>query len=202
MKMKVLARTAAPAVGVFSLTFLGVLALAPKDSTNDDSLVPVVVATRTLADGTESTTVRGAAEVRMVPDVARSEGALASLDELPIGVLAFDHVPGQQILATSFARNRVESLGADFVAVSVTLDPQRWVGPWLQAGRIVDVYDTREPGPILAAERAVILDAPQDPAAEDLEPTQDKVISLGVPKDALTEVLAAAENGTVWLVGH
>lgn len=202
MKLKTLARKSAPAVGVFSLTFLGVLALAPKDAPNDDSLVPVVVATRTLADGTDVATVRGAAEVRMMPASARSEGALASLATLPEGVLAYDHVQGQQILATSFARNHVGSLGADFVAVSVTLDPQRWVGPWLQAGRIVDVYDTGEPSPTLAATRAVILDAPGDPAAADLEPTQDSVISLGVPKDSLTEVLAAAENGTVWLVGR
>lgn len=202
MNVKSIARRAAPAVGVFSLTFLGVLALVPKDSVDDDELVPVVVATRTLSDGTDASEVRGAVEVRMVPDIARSEGALAALEALPDGVLAFDHVPGQQILTTSFARNHVGSLGADFVAVSVTLDPQRWVGPWLQAGRIVDVYDTREPNPVLAAERAVILDAPDDPDAVELEPTEDTVISLGVPKDSLTGVLAAAENGTVWLVGR
>ena len=137
----------------------------------------------------------------MVPDIARSEGAIASLDDLPVGVLAFDHVPGQQILFTSFARNHVSSLGTNFVAVSVTLDPQRWVGPWLQAGRIVDVYDTNEPQPALVATRAVILDAPEE-SADILEPTQDAVVSLGVPKEALVGVLAAAENGTVWLVGR
>ena len=83
----------------------------------------------------------------------------------------------------------------------MSLDPQRWVGPWLQAGRIVDVYDTNEPQPSLVATRAVILDAPEDPAG-NLEPTQDAVVSLGVPKDSLVEVLAAAEYGTVWLVGR
>lgn len=201
MNLKPLVRKAAPAVGVFSLTFVGVLALAPKDEPKDDALVPVVVATRTLSDGTDATSVRKAAEVRMVPDIARSEGAIASLDDLPVGVLAFDHVPGQQILFTSFARNHVSSLGTNFVAVSVTLDPQRWVGPWLQAGRIVDVYDTNEPQPALVATRAVILDAPEE-SADSLEPTQDAVVSLGVPKEALVGVLAAAENGTVWLVGR
>lgn len=201
MNLKSLVRRSAPAVGVFSLTFVGILAIAPKDAREDGTLVPVVVATRTITDGTDSTSVRKAAEVRMVPDVARSEGAFASLDALPDGVLAYDVVPGQQILVTSFARNHVSSLGADFVAMSVTLDPQRWVGPWLQAGRIVDVYDTNEPQPSLVATRAVILDAPEDPAGS-LEPTQDAVVSLGVPKDSLVGVLAAAENGTVWLVGR
>lgn len=201
MKMKMVARKAAPAVGVFSLAFIGVLALAPNDDQPDEVLVPVVVATRTLADGSDAQTVRDAAEVRMVPDIARSEGALADLDSMPGGVLAFDHVPGQQILVTSFARNHVSSLGADFVAISVTLDPQRWLGPWLQAGRIVDVYDTREPRPTLVATRAVILDAPEE-SADGLEPTQDTVVSLGVPKNSLVGILAAAENGTVWLVGR
>lgn len=202
MKLKSLARKSAPVVGVFSLTFLGVLALAPKDGPDDDSLVPVLVATRMLADGTDTAAVRAAAEVRMVPADARSDGALVDPAALPDGVLAYDHVAGQQILATSFAKNHVSSLGADFVAVSVTLDPQRWVGPWLQAGRIVDVYDTREPRPTLAAVRAVILEVPADTAVADLQPTQDAVISLGVPTQSLTAVLAAAENGTVWLVGR
>lgn len=202
MKSKSFLRKSAPVVGVFSLTFLGIFALTPKSSAKDDNLVPVVVATRMLTDGTNSASVRKGAEVRMLPDEARSEGAFSSLDALPNGVLAFDHVPGQQILATSFARNHVSSLGADFVAVSVTLDPQRWVGPWLQAGRIVDVYDTREPRPTVVAVRAVILEAPEAVDATDLEPTQDAVISLGVPKDSLAGVLSAAENGTVWLVGR
>lgn len=201
MKLKSLARKAAPAAGVFSLAFAGVLALAPKGESKDETLVPVVVATRTMSDGTDSTAVRKSVVVRLVPDFARSEGAFTSVDALPDGVLAFDHVPGQQILYTSFARNHVSSLGANFVAISVTLDPQRWVGPWLQAGRIVDVYDTREPRPTLVATRAVILDAPEDPA-NTLEPTQDTVVSLGIPKETLVEVLAAAENGTVWLAGR
>lgn len=202
MNLKQIARKSAPAAGVFSLAFVGVLALAPNDASTRDDLVPVLIATRTLADGTESSAVRAAAEVRLVPASARSDGAIVGFDALPDGVLAFDHVRGQQILLTSFARNHVSSLGTDFVAVSVTLDPQRWVGPWLQAGRFVDVYDTGEPQPRLAAARAVILDAPESADAADLEPSQDAVISLGVPKDSLADVLAAAENGTVWLVGR
>lgn len=202
MNLKDIARKSAPAVGIFSLAFVGVLALAPDDASTSDDLVPVLVATRTLTDGTQSSAVRAAAEVRLVPASARTEGAIVDLDALPDGVLAFDHVRGQQILATSFARNRVSSLGTDFVAVSVSLDAQRWVGPWLQAGRLVDVYDTAEPQPELAATRAVILDAPDGSDAADLQPTQDTVISLGIPKESLAEVLAAAENGTVWLVGR
>ena len=202
MNARNLAKKAAPSVVVFSLAFVGVLALAPRDDGDGDDLVPVVVATRTLADGTTTNEVRRGAEVRMIPEAARAEGALTALEQVPRGVLAYDHVVGQQVLATSFARSNVSGLGADFVAVSVRLDPQRWLGPWLQAGRIVDVYDTRDSNPTRVAVGAVILDVPASLATSDVDPSDDAVVSLGVPSGALSAVLSAAQNDTVWLVGR
>lgn len=202
MKIKSLGRKALPAAAVFSLTFVGVLALVPRDKSGSENLVPVVVATRSLSDGTSSADVRKLAAVRMVPESARATGALASVAAMPDGVLAYDHVVGQQLLASSFAESHVRSLGKGFVAVSVKLDPQRWVGPWLEAGRIVDVYDTGDSAladPQLVAERAVILEVP-DPA--DLKPNDDAIVSLGVPRASLTAVLLAAANNRVWLVGR
>jgi len=199
MNVKVLGRKIIPAAAVFSLTFVGVLALVPHEKRAEDNLVPVLVASRSLADGTKSSDVRKASVVRMVPESARAIGAVTSAAGLPDGVLAYDHVVGQQLLTTSFAVNRVRGLGVGFVAVSVKLDSQRWIGPWVEAGRFVDVYDTNEAGPKLVAERAVILSVP-DPS--NVKPSDDAVVSLGVPKDALIDVLLAAANNRVWLVGR
>ena len=199
MNIKKAGRKFLPAVVVFSLTFVGVLALAPRDKKTDDSLVPVIVATRSLADGTRTSDVRKAAAVRMVPESARAAGALTRLQAMPDGVLAYDHVAGQQLLSTSFAGSHVRSLGIGFVAISLKLDPQRWVGAWLEAGRIVDIYDTADTGPRLVASRSVILSAP-DPA--ELQPNDDAIVSLGVPKESLSDVLSAAADNRVWLVGR
>lgn len=199
MNHRSLGRKALPILGAFSLAFVGILALVPRSEKTDGDLVPVVVATKELADGTSTGAVRNGVEVRMVAESARAEGAVGSPDALPAGVLAYDHVPGQQILLSSFAQSRVRSLGRGYVAVSVKLDPQRWVGALLEAGRIVDVYDTDETNPRRVATRAVILDAP-DPA--DLLPTADTLVSLGVPENSLADVLLAMANNRLWLVGR
>lgn len=193
-----LVRKAAPAAAAFSIALVGIFFLVPRDDKADEQLVPVVVATRSLSDGTTTNAVRNGAEVRMVAASARAEGALGSLDSFPDGVLAYDHVVGQQILLTSFAQSRVRSLGTGYSAISVKLDPQRWVGALIEAGRIVDVYDTDGVAPRRVATRAVILEAP-DPA--DLLPGDDTLVSLGVPEDSLADVLVAVANNRVWLVG-
>jgi hypothetical protein len=135
----------------------------------------------------------------MIEASARAEGAIGSLDELPDGVLAYGHVAGQQILLTSFAQSSVRSLGKGYVAISVKLDPQRWVGALLEAGRIVDVYDTDDVSPRRVAVRAVILESP-NPA--ELMPTEDTLVSIGIPEESLPDVLKAVANNRVWLVGR
>ncbi len=199
MISKTLVRKAAPVAVAFSLTFVGILALVPRGEDDRGELVPVAVATRSLADGTTANAVKNGAEIRMIEASARAEGAVGSLDELPEGVLAYDHVAGQQILLTSFAQSRVRSLGEGYVAISVKLDPQRWVGALLEAGRIVDVYDTDDVSPRRVAVRAVILESP-NPA--DLLPTEDTLVSIGVPAESLPDVLTAVANNRVWLVGR
>lgn len=194
-----LGRRLLPATAAFAMTFVGVLALVPRGDDNDRDLVPVLMATRDLSDGTTTEVVGNAVEVRMIPASVRADGAITSTDALPEGVLAYDLVPGQQVLATSFAESRVRSLGAGYVAVSAKLDPQRWVGALLEAGRIVDVYDTSETGPRRIALRAVIL---QSPETADLAPSEDTLVSLGVPEASLGDVLLAISNNRVWLVGR
>jgi hypothetical protein len=188
-----------PASAAFAMAFVGVLALAPRGDDVDRDLVPVLMATRNLSDGTAADVVDDGVEVRMVPASVRAEGAITSPDSLPEGVLAYDLVPGQQVLATAFAASRVRSLGDGYVAVSAKLDPQRWVGALLEAGRIVDVYDTNETGPVRIAARAVIL---QSPDTGDLAPSEDTLVSLGVPEESLADVLLAIASNRVWLVGR
>jgi hypothetical protein len=188
-----------PASAAFAMAFVGVLALAPRGDDVDRDLVPVLMATRNLSDGTAADVVDDGVEVRMVPASVRAEGAITSPDSLPDGVLAYDLVPGQQVLATAFAASRVRSLGDGYVAVSAKLDPQRWVGALLEAGRIVDVYDTNETGPVRIAARAVIL---QSPDTGDLAPSEDTLVSLGVPETSIADVLLAIASNRVWLVGR
>lgn len=194
-----LRRRLLPATAAFAMTFVGVLALVPRDDEPESDLVPVLMATRGMSDGTSTNVVSDAVEVRMVPSSVRADGAITSMGALPEGVLAYDLVPGQQVLATSFAESRVRSLGDGYVAVSAKLDPQRWVGALLEAGRIVDVYDTSETGPRRIASRAVIL---QSPETADLAPSEDTLVSLGVPENSLGEVLLAISNNRIWLVGR
>lgn len=198
-KLRIPGRRALPAVAVFGLVAVGVYAAVPGHEKKDTALVPVVVATQSIAEGTPSDDVGEEVTVRMVPPGARASGALSSISDIPEGVIAYGHVNGQQLLKTSFAQDRVRSVGADYVAVSVMLDTQRWAGPVLQAGRHVDVWDTDEAGPKLVASDAVILDAP---APEGMKADVDSVVSLGVKKEAIAGVLLAAANKRVWLVSR
>lgn len=200
MKNRSRVSRAVPAVAVFALVGVGVYAALPDDgNARDSALVPVVVATRMLPEGTSTDDVRKAVAVRMVPGDARADGAVTSPAGIPDGVLAYEHVDGQQILATSVAEDHVSSLGADYVAVSISLDTQRWAGPILQSGRRVEVWDTVESGPRMVADDAVVLDAP---APGGIEPGADTVVSIGVRRESVAAVLLAAANKRVWLVSR
>ena len=199
MKLNIPRKRVATAALVFGLAAVGVYAAVPDGKDAGTDLVPVVVAVRLLEEGTPSATVRESVSVRMVPVNARAAGALGDAGRIPDGVLAYPVVNGQQLLATSFAEDHVGSLGADYVAVSVRLDTQRWAGPILQAGRRVDVWDTDEAGPRLVSADAVVLDAP---SPTGLKPDEDTVISIGVRKATLEGVLLAAANKRVWLVSR
>jgi hypothetical protein len=47
--------------------------------------------------------------------------------------------------------------------------------------------------------RAVILESP-NPA--ELMPTEDTLVSIGIPEESLPDVLKAVANNRVWLVGR
>ena len=190
----------APAVAAFVLVAFGTLMVLPKndEAANADERQPTLVLVREVEAGTAVSDLVTAVDIKMLEAEARATGARSSLDDLPEGVLVADHVAGEQLLESSFAKNVVEGLGVGFVAVSVRLDAQRWVGPLVTTGEVVDVYDIGDDVASPIARDAVVLEAP---SPTDLGPRDEAVISLGVPRTSLSAVLVAASEGRIWLVG-
>ena len=199
MNIKFTLKRFGPAVLAFLLVVVGVLLVLPEDDNEAkaNEEVPVVVAVSSLASGSTAGQVRNNAEVRMVPAALRASGAFTSIEDIPEGALAYSHVAGQQILKTSFSVNQLLALGDGYVAVSIRVESQRWVGPYVMSGKSVNIFDTNITTASLISADAVILGTPE---TSDLEPKQDTIISLGVREESLTAVLVAASENRVWLV--
>ena len=199
MNIKFTIKRFGPAVLAFLLVVAGVLLVLPQDDkeAKANQEVPVVVATGSLASGASANQVRNSSEVRMVPATLRAAGAFASIEEIPDGVLAYSHVTGQQILKTSFSVNQLLALGDGYVAVSIRVESQRWVGPYVMAGKSVNIFDTNVTTASLISSDAVILGTPE---TADLEPKEDSIISLGIRQESLAAVLVAASENRIWLV--
>jgi hypothetical protein len=189
-----------PALLAFGCVLGGSLLLLPRDqdTAGAQPLVGVVVLSRDMAEGTPADEVRGAAELRQLPREAVPEGSLDSLNDITGGVLAVDHVAGQQLTAHSFARNRVAAVGADFLVVSVRLPAQSWTGAFRIAGDVVDVYALSDDDASLVSSDAVVLDSPP---LDEVQPSTDSVITLAVRRATLPAVLLAAREERLWLVG-
>lgn len=189
-----------PVVAAFVLVALGTLAVLPSEDgqATADQRQPTLVAKTAIETGVGSDELAGLVEVRMIDADARATGALSSVDDIPEGVLVADLVAGQQVLTSSLAENVVKGLGEGFVAVSVRLDPQRWAGPVITTGNVVDVFDIFEGVATPIASRAVILDAP---STDGIGSRDESIVTLGVPELALAQVLVAANEGRIWLVG-
>ncbi len=201
MKIPPRVRRYTPAAIAFTLVALGATAALPSsgEKASERPQVPVVMASASLRGGSASADVLRQAEVRMVDDSLVADGALTSLDQIPDGVLAFPVVRGQQLVTSSFAEDEVAALGNDFVSVAVDLDAQRWVGPILTSGTVVDVYDVGVDGATLIANDAVVMEHPE---VAEAQPGQDALVTLGVPKGSLPGVLQSAGLGQIWLVGQ
>ena len=200
MKKKAMLKKFGPTVAVFSLVSVGAVLALPKNngSASGADLVPVVVVTKSIPGGSSTASLEGNVEVRNIPRSAQVKGALASVSEIPDGVLAFDHASGQQLLETSVAEDQVAAVGEGRVAVSVLVDPQRWVGPFTISGAEVDVYAVRDDGAELISSGAVILGTP---STDGLLPKEDAIVSLAVRDETLQAVLLAASEGRLWMVG-
>ena len=189
-----------PAIAIFLLVTFGLLQLIPTDKNVAVSteLIPTVVFTQIASAGTNSSDLVSQIEIRMMDTQSRASGSLSSIEEIPSGVLVSDHVEGQQLLISSIAANAVDGLGVGFVAVSVAMDAQRWIGPLLATGTIVDVYEVIGETSTRIAENAVILN---EPTVDESSSNDQTIISLAVPGSSLNQVLVAANENRLWLVG-
>ena len=189
-----------PAASAFVLVVVGTLLVLPNsdEPANAEQQQATLVAKLAIDAGVESGDLGSLVEVRMIPANARAAGALSSVEEIPEGVLLADLVIGQQLLKSSIAENVVKGLGDGFVAVSVRLDSQRWTGPIITTGNVVDVFDIVEDSATPIALSAVILDAP---SVDSLGSRDESIVTLGVPESALAQVLVAANENRIWLVG-
>lgn len=186
-------------VAAFLLVGLGTLvALPTDDSAAGSGKLPTVVVVSDISAGTNANEVRSRVEVRQVASEDRASNALSSVDDIPNGVLAYVHVAGQQLLSTSFAENRIDAVKKGYVAVSLRLETQRWLGPLTTSGAIVNVYDIAPTGAQLVSRNAVVIDPP---STSDVGPKDEAVLSLAVDPASLADVLRAAEQGRIWLVG-
>jgi hypothetical protein len=201
MKIPPRVRRLAPAGIAFTLVALGAATALPSkgDSREEEMRVAVLVASKSLRTGASASDVARLAEVRMVDGSLVAEGALTSLDQIPEGVLAVPVVRGQQLVSSSFADDRVAALGTGFASVAVDLGAQRWIGPLITSGAVVDVYDVGPEGVTLIANDAVVMEHPE---VSEAQPSQDALITLGVPKASLAGVLQSAGLGQIWLVGQ
>jgi hypothetical protein len=78
------------------------------------------------------------------------------------------------------------------------MDSQRWAGPYLSTGTVVDVYEIIDQVSTRIAENAVILN---EPSTDDLASSDQQIISLAIPGSSLNQVLVAANESRLWLVG-
>ena len=199
-----------------ALVTLGTLLLVTPGGSGTDTaepapeLFPTVVAAEPIAAGTPIAGLAERLEIRMLPADARATGTFASLDEIEAhaepdeAIVVDDLAIGEHLLRTDVASDPVaavaEGYGRDYVAVSVRVDPQRWVGPFSTTGAEVDVYSTGVDGTAsrLIVSAARIIAAPD---TAELDPRSESVITLAVPADSVTAVIDAAATGTLWTVG-
>ena len=190
-----------PALISFGFVLAGSWMLIPRDAdaVDAEARVDVVVLTRGIPKGTSYIDVLNVATVRSLPAEARADSAFDSLDDIPDGVLASEHSAGEQLTPNSFARNQVAAVSPDYLVTSVRLPSQHWSGAVRISGNTLDIYALGDTGARLVSRNAVVLDSPP---LDEVQPSEDSVITIAVHRDSLAEVLMAARNEQLWLVGR
>ena len=193
-------RNIAAPLGAGLLVMVGTYALV---GTSDDTgvanedLFPTVVVLEPIAAGTDTAVINDSLEIRMLPNSVRPDGALSDLESIPAGVLASDAVTGEQLLQSSIALDAVDALGGGFTSISVRVDAQRWAGPYGATGDAVDIYRSGETIELIVS-NAVIISAP---SIEELDPRAESIVTLAVPDESITQVILAASQNEIWMVG-
>jgi hypothetical protein len=190
-----------PAIISFAFVLGGSWMLIPRsdDTADAEARVDVVVMTRGMPKGSSSIDVRNVATVRSLPAEARADNSFDSLDDIPDGVLAIEHSAGEQLTPSSFARNQVAAVGPEYLVTSVRLPSQQWSGAVRISGNTLDIYALGDTGARLISRDAVVLDSPP---IDEVQPSEESVITIAVLRDSLAAVLMAAHNEQLWLVGR
>ena len=193
-------RNIAAPLGAGLLVMVGTYALVGTSNETgvaNEDLLPTVVVLEPIAAGTDTAVINDSLEIRMLPNSVRPDGALSDLESIPAGVLASDAVTGEQLLQSSIALDAVDALGGGFTSISVRVDAQRWAGPFGSTGDAVDIYRSGETIELIVAD-AVIISAP---SIEELDPRAESIVTLAVPDESITQVISAASQNEIWMVG-
>jgi pilus assembly protein CpaB len=181
----------------------------------------VLVADELIPEGTPGTELAGLVRTEVLPVKAALEGRVTDLAVLADRVATVDIHPGEQLLASRFARpDDRQAPGTVAVPeglqeVSVLLEPQRAVGGRLAAGDTVGVVVSLKldpPATHAVLHRVLVTQvqgapAPVDPAAEDPKtasagapaPASSLMVTLAVTAAQAEAVVFGAEHGTLWL---
>jgi pilus assembly protein CpaB len=186
-----------------------------------ERMVGVIVASSDIASGTAAEDLGTVTKSERVPEKARNESAITSLDDVKGLVTATDLVPGEVLLKDRFASPGQVTKGVGQVKVprgdmevTLSLEPQRAVGGLIKPGDRVVVIgtpggsrsDAGVPAGVLAHQVLVtnvqLEDKNGEPSRDQTQtvaPTKDLLVTLAVDDATGATVLAFAADGNVWL---
>jgi pilus assembly protein CpaB len=185
--------------------------------------VEVLVVTERIPEGTSAAELTTLVQTETLPAKAALEGRVRDLAALAGQVATVDLLPGEQLLASRFARpDQLQTPGTVPVPdgsqeVSILLEPQRAVGGRLAAGDTVGVFVslTFEDGTatshevlhhvlvtqVQGAPAAPATGTPGEPetASATPAPSGSLLVTLAVSAPDAETIVFGAEHGTLWL---
>lgn len=211
--------------GALLLAFVGVLILVnAARSSRDEDLAGgqadlVVVATKAIPQGTPVANLAASVEERAVAQRDRIDGAIRDLAELdPGSVTGTSILPGEQLVAGRFVSPRAlgrARIPTGLQEVSIVLAPERVVGGAVVPGDRVGMVFSFEDG---AGGRArsqltlqkILVTALQQTADDQQDsegaqaggsqlPSGSLTVTFAVTPSQATQIVYAAEFGSVWL---
>lgn len=217
MKRRVVAALSALVLAaVGGLLLLSYVGAADERAMADLEPVPVLVATKTIPEGTSGDDLGQLVEVRRLPAVAVAPGTTSNLADLQGRVTTTTLQPGEQLLLGRFVDPAVLEAAQGVVVpkglqqVSVQLEPERVVNGTLTPGATVGVFlSTKQVDTTQLALHKVLVTAVQGGVAASAgdgegdaaaAPTDGGVtVTLALDAASASRVVFAAEHGSIWL---
>jgi pilus assembly protein CpaB len=127
---------------------------AEKRALAGEEIVEVLVVDRPIPRGTPASVIGTSVRLEQVPSKVRAVGSVSDLTALEDLVASTDLVPGEQVVSSRFgtaetllAREAVD-VPAGYLAVTISLSPDRAVGGSVSPGDLVAVVASVEPFPL------------------------------------------------------